>query len=84
MFIEALHLTADFPDQWPFTMPPVRQLAAEGLTFTKPVTFLVGENGSGKSTLVEAIADAVKINSEGGKPGTRMPAPARRHRSARP
>ena len=71
MFIESVRLPADIPDGWPFTMEPVRQLATQGLTFTRPVTFLVGENGSGKSTLVEALADAAKINSEGGKAGTR-------------
>jgi predicted ATPase len=71
VFIEAIRLGPDLPDEWPFTMPAVRQLAAEGLAFSRPVTFLVGENGSGKSTLVEAIADVVKINSEGGKAGTR-------------
>jgi predicted ATPase len=56
---------------WPFTLPPVEYLADHGLAFNRPITFLVGENGSGKSTLVEAIADAVKINAEGGKAGTR-------------
>lgn len=71
MFIEAIRVMGSVPDGWPFTVPAVRQLAAEGLSFAKPVTFLVGENGSGKSTLIEAIADAVKINSEGGKAGTK-------------
>jgi predicted ATPase len=71
VFIEAIRIAGEVPNRWPFTMPPVRQIAAEGLIFAKPVTFLVGENGSGKSTLVEAIADAVKINSEGGKAGTK-------------
>jgi predicted ATPase len=71
MFIERVRLPAQTPAGWPFTMAPVRQIAASGLTFAKPVTFLVGENGSGKSTLIEAIADTVKINSEGGKSGTR-------------
>jgi len=71
MFIERVRLPASIPDKWPFTMPPVRQLAAEWLTFDRSVTFLVGENGSGKSTLIEALADAVKINTEGGKAGTR-------------
>src|SRR5215472_1450642 len=52
-------------------MPAVRQLAAVGLGFERPITFLVGENGSGKSTIVEAIADEVKISSYGGKPGTK-------------
>ncbi len=36
------------------------------LSFTKPVTFFVGENGSGKSTLLEAIAVAYGFNPEGG------------------
>jgi predicted ATPase len=71
MFIKSIRLPARTPTGWPFTMAPVRQLAGSGLSFTKPVTFLVGENGSGKSTLIEAIADTVKINSQGGKSGTR-------------
>jgi energy-coupling factor transporter ATP-binding protein EcfA2 len=45
------------PDEWPFTIPAVRQLVDEG-GFDVPagVTILVGENGSGKSTLIEAFA----------------------------
>jgi predicted ATPase len=57
--------------RWPFTMPVVAQIIKEGLEFTAPVTFLVGDNGSGKSTIIEAIADVCKINSAGGKAGTR-------------
>lgn len=73
MFITRLYLDADNepPHDWQFDLPPVRQLWTDGLVFDRPVTFLVGENGSGKSTLVEAIADAAKINSEGGKAGTK-------------
>jgi predicted ATPase len=42
---------------WPYTIPAVAQLIAEGgLDVAPGVTFLVGENGSGKSTLVEALA----------------------------
>jgi predicted ATPase len=42
---------------WPFTIPAVAQLIADGgLDVAPGVTFLVGENGSGKSTLVEALA----------------------------
>ena len=36
------------------------------LTFTRPVTFFVGENGSGKSTLLEALAEGCGFNPEGG------------------
>ena len=36
------------------------------MTFSAPITFLVGENGSGKSTLLEAIAIALGFNAEGG------------------
>lgn len=38
----------------------------DGLEFTKPVTFIVGENGVGKSTLIEGIAVAMGFNPEGG------------------
>lgn len=40
----------------------------DGLRFTSPVTFLVGENGSGKSTLVEALAEGFGLDSWGGSP----------------
>lgn len=42
---------------FPFNLPILKSL--EGLEFSSPVTFFVGENGSGKSTLLEAIACAV-------------------------
>lgn len=41
---------------FPFNVPVIRALP--NLTFTTPVTFLVGENGSGKSTFLEAVAAA--------------------------
>jgi predicted ATPase len=44
-------------DAWPFHLPAVRQIIAEGGFEVPPgVTVLIGENGSGKSTLVEAFA----------------------------
>jgi predicted ATPase len=52
-------------------MPVVAQIIKEGLEFTSPVTFLVGENGSGKSTIIQAIAEVCKISPAGGKAGTR-------------
>ncbi|MFJ9851518.1 AAA family ATPase [Streptomyces sp. NPDC101150] len=62
-------------DGWPWTVPCVRQLAAEGLTFRAPVTFLVGENGSGKSTLAEALAEAFGLDSHGGSAGYKYAGP---------
>lgn len=46
-------------DRFPFSVPAVRSL--EGLSFTAPVTFFVGENGSGKSTLLEGVAAAAGL-----------------------
>lgn len=60
---------------WPFSVPCVAQLVRDSLTFTKPVTFLVGDNGSGKSTLVEAIAEGFKLDPYGGRAGTRTGRP---------
>jgi predicted ATPase len=46
-------------ESWPFTIPAVAQLVADGGVEIPPgITFVVGENGSGKSTLVEAFAAA--------------------------
>lgn len=56
-------------DSYLSRLPAVRALAErgeEGLSFSSPVTFLVGENGTGKSTLLEAIAVACGFNAEGG------------------
>ncbi|MCV9993681.1 AAA family ATPase [Paeniglutamicibacter sp. ZC-3] len=55
-------------DQWPHTLPPVRQLLDQGLDFG-PATIFVGENGSGKSTLVEAVALGYGLSPEGGSTG---------------
>ena len=64
----------DLPDDdrtWPYSLPVVRQLLADGLDLPPGVTFLVGENGSGKSTVIEAIAGAVGLSAEGGSRGAR-------------
>lgn len=63
--------------EWPFTIPAVVDLAEQGLTFNRPVTFLVGENGSGKSTVVEAVAEAYGLDAQGGRAG-------RKYGNARP
>lgn len=49
----------------PFTLPLLEQEALD-LSFTTPVTFLVGENGSGKSTLLEGLAWSLGFNAQGG------------------
>jgi predicted ATPase len=48
------------------TIPAVGQIARDGMSLGKGVTFLVGENGSGKSTVVEAVAMAFGLSPEGG------------------
>ncbi|QEU87102.1 AAA family ATPase [Streptomyces viridosporus] len=52
--------------EWPWSLPCVRELLRDGLRFTAPVTFVVGENGSGKSTLVEALAEGFGLDPWGG------------------
>ncbi|WP_425825375.1 AAA family ATPase [Streptomyces fractus] len=69
MIVERAHVPVvptDRADRWPWSVPCIRTLTAEGLRFTAPVTFLVGENGSGKSTLVEALAEGFGLDSWGG------------------
>ena len=65
-FIKAINLkrASTSPHEYPFTIAAVRHL--DGLQFTEPVTFFVGENGSGKSTVLESIAVAAGLNAEGG------------------
>ncbi|MEU5544280.1 AAA family ATPase [Streptomyces sioyaensis] len=60
------HVASDDDGEWPWSVPCVRDLLANGLRFTAPVTFLVGENGSGKSTLVEALAEGFGLDPWGG------------------
>jgi len=57
-------------EQWPATLPAVRQVLDAGLDLA-PAVVLVGENGSGKSTLVEAVALAFGLSPEGGSGGAR-------------
>jgi predicted ATPase len=61
---------ADRPKDYPFTLPFLRDTDWE-LTFTTPVTILIGENGTGKSTLIEAIASLSGYDEAGGGKGYR-------------
>jgi predicted ATPase len=67
-YISSVKLSKPLPeDSYLSNLPAVRHLIRQGgLTFAKPVTFLVGEHGTGKSTLLEAIAAAAGFNPEGG------------------
>ncbi|MFI8305484.1 ABC transporter [Streptomyces sp. NPDC085927] len=70
MIVERAYVSGVLPDEdeaeWPWSVPCVRGLLADGLHLTSPVTYLVGENGSGKSTLVEALAEGFGLDSWGG------------------
>jgi len=57
--------TAD-PGSWPDRIPAIRDLLAQGFSFSPGLTFVVGENGAGKSTFVEAVAGALGAHVEGG------------------
>ncbi len=49
----------EYAERFPFTVPAIRSLLGQTLTFSTPVTLLVGENGSGKSTMLEGLARAI-------------------------
>jgi len=57
---------AELPAEYPFDLPWLRSLE---LSFTTPVTIIVGENGTGKSTLIEAIAALCGYDESGGGKG---------------
>lgn len=52
------------PESYPFNLPLIKYI--EDITFSKRITFLVGENGTGKSTFIEALATSYGFNPEGG------------------
>lgn len=66
--VEAVVGEVPGPRDWPFNIPAVQHLLADGLDLGD-MTVLVGENGAGKSTLVEGIAMAYGLNAEGGSTG---------------
>ncbi|MGK7395789.1 MAG: AAA family ATPase [Candidatus Cyclobacteriaceae bacterium M3_2C_046] len=64
LFLHRLSLNAPPENHFPLNIPAIRQL---DLSFTHPVTFLVGENGSGKSTILEALAEKCGFDAMGGR-----------------
>jgi predicted ATPase len=59
------------PKTFPFNLPVVS--GWEELTFSAPVTILVGENGSGKSTILESLAVAAEMITVGSGSAHRDP-----------
>ena len=57
------------PKRWgsgfPYDVPAVDQV--EALDLDTPIVLLAGDNGTGKSTIVEAIAEAMGFDTEGGE-----------------
>ncbi len=55
-------VSRDFPtrDYYPFNLDILQK--TNSISFTRPVTFFVGENGSGKSTLLKAICRRCDIH----------------------
>lgn len=68
IYVSAIKITEPIPkDNYLSGLPVVDNLIKmKELTFSKPITFFVGENGIGKSTLIEAIAVKFGFNPEGG------------------
>ena len=59
-----LHEERIVDGEYPFTIRSI--MRGLPLSFSTPITFLVGENGSGKSTLLEALAWALGFSAQGG------------------
>lgn len=67
LYISGVKMRARPEEAYLLRIPAIRALMdGDGLSFSSPVTFFVGENGTGKSTLIEAIAVAAGFNPEGG------------------
>ncbi len=67
----ALRSHQPLPAGFPFNLPIIQ--GWQELTFTNPVTFLIGENGTGKSTLIEALAVAAEMVTVGSGSAQRDP-----------
>ncbi len=72
-FLRRLTLIADRMGdrrEYPMNLPWLEPETFE-LTFSQPVTIVVGENGTGKSTLIEAVAALAGYDEAGGDKGHR-------------
>lgn len=71
----AVHLAERDESEWPLSVPAIRDVAKNGLTFTSDLVMFVGANGSGKSTLLEGIAEAYGLDVRGGHGARRYSSP---------
>lgn len=70
-FLRRVSWREGVPDgEYPFNLPYLRNPDWE-ITFTQPVTIIVGENGAGKSTLIEGLAALAGFDQAGGAKGYR-------------
>ena len=66
LYLQAARYQNDEPgSEFPYSLPFLESF--KSLTFTEPVTFLVGENGCGKSTFLEALACSCESVTVGGR-----------------
>ena len=79
MILERIHVEEHrrTPITRPTSVPAVAQWR-RGPELRAPVTFLVGENGSGESTLVEAVAEQLGVDAQGGLADRRYASDRRR------
>lgn len=52
--------------QFPFSVPTIKSL--NSISFSSPITYLIGENGTGKSTFLESLAIAINSHTIGENP----------------
>lgn len=64
MYIKQLYYEGIEEGDFPYNLPFIKDI--NNLLFTKSITFITGENGVGKSTFLEAIAELLGLNLEGG------------------
>lgn len=71
MLIEGVQVKPALVEEgvWPWTVPAVAEIAAQGVRLTSKIVILMGANGSGKSTLLEAIAEGYGLDVRGGHGG---------------
>lgn len=66
LYLQAVRYQNDEPGpEFPYSLPFLESF--KSVSFTAPVTFLVGENGSGKSTFLEALACSCEAVTVGGQ-----------------